>query len=73
MRGALHAHILAWFCLRDQRAKPANYQQLASVKRSSTAVTESKQRPRSHVVEPLPAGEYQEDNVLTNRLPNPIC
>jgi hypothetical protein len=50
----------AWFRLRK---KPANFTNLESIRRESKTVTDSKQRPRAHVVPPQPKENYQEDNV----------
>ena len=58
MRGSLHAHILAWF---HARRRPACHTDLEPIHRETKVGTESRQRPRTHVVPEL--REHQEDNV----------
>jgi len=59
MRAALHAHILCWFKLRTKRD---DYDPLRPVPRQAPG-SEPRQRPRDQRVEPLPEGQYQEDNI----------
>ena len=59
MRAALHAHILCWHRL---RTKKEGYVPLRAVPRQAPG-TQPRQRPRHQRVEPLPEGEYQEDNI----------
>ena len=59
MRAALHAHILCWFKL---RTKPYEYSPLHPVPRQAPG-NEPRQRPREQRVDPLPEGQYQEDNI----------
>ena len=56
-RGALHQHILVWYLPRELHPE---YTPLRPVQRTVKG-NDSKQRHRSHVVEPLPANQYQED------------
>ena len=59
LRAALHAHILVWFFRRPQ--DPA-FTPLGAVPRTVPGTT-LKQRPRTQKVDPLPVGQYQEDNL----------
>ena len=59
LRAALHAHILTWFW---RRQTPPDFVPLAEVERTIPG-TVLKQRPRTQKVNPLPDGQYQEDNL----------